>query len=75
MSRSRKKHPCITWCGNTNKLSKRTCNRIFRKLSKRGIIDERYMPFDLNQAMNVYNFNSDGLAVWHTDLDKKFMRK
>lgn len=78
MSRSRRKHPCISIGGGSDKSDKegkRFCNKIFRKLSKRGLIDEKYMPFRTREAMDNYGFSSDGLAIWDNKLDKKFMRK
>ena len=75
MSRSRKHSPCITWCGRTNKISKRFCNRKFRRASKVRMLCDREPLHNLNEAMTTYSFNTDGLAMWHNNLDKKFLRK
>ena len=75
MSRSRKHSPCITWCGRTNKKSKRFCKRKFRRKSKIRMLGEREPLYSLNEAMTTYSFNTDGLAIWHNNLDKKFLRK
>ena len=75
MSRSYKKSPCLTWCGNTNKLSKRTCNRMFRRLAKIRLAKGRDLPIKSKEVMDVYDFNTDGLAMWRNNLEKKFLRK
>lgn len=75
MSRSRKKTPAITWCGNTNKKSKRTCNRIFRKLAKARIRQSQDPPLKLSEVMDTWDFNTDGLAHYRRELDPRYMRK
>ena len=67
--------PKFHWCGNTNKLSKRTCNRKFRRVSKLHIISGRCLPNKVREVMNLYSFNRDGSAVYHKDYDEKWMRK
>lgn len=75
MSRSRKKSPCVPWCGTTNKKSKRICNRLFRRISKRNVLLYKEPLYRLREIIDVWDFATDGLAVWYNDLDKKWMRK
>lgn len=75
MSRSRKKSPCVTYCGRTNKKSKRFCNRKFRRMSKVRLLGDREPLHNLNEAMGTYSFDTDGLARWHNNLETKYLRK
>lgn len=75
MSRSRKKSPCVPWCGTTNKESKRVCNRLFRRIARMKIKLDEEPPHRVREIMNVWDFATDGLAVWYNNLDKKWMRK
>lgn len=75
MSRSYKKHPCITWTCKSNKKDKRLANRLFRRLSRIFIKIGKEPLHRLKECSNTWSFSSDGLADWNNKLDKKFMRK
>lgn len=75
MSRSFKKHPAIKIAGKSDKQDKRFANRLFRKISKRLMRLGKEPLHFLKECSNTWSFSSDGLAYWHNDLDKKFMRK
>lgn len=73
MSRSRKKNPCIAWCSGSNKSDKKLSSKKMRRLSKKWW--KEILPIKNVEIMNNWNFRKDGLAFWHNNLDKKYMRK
>lgn len=75
MSRSYKHSPCLHWLGNTNKLSKKTCNKRFRRISKLKLFKDLLLPIKLREVMNIYEFNRDGRAVWIKNINIKYLRK
>lgn len=90
MSRSRKKNRFCKIAGNTDKISKRKANRIFRRVNKirlnNAISLEDVMFAPMREITNVWSFNSDGLAHYIHDTDwrgnpftpeelNRFMRK
>jgi hypothetical protein len=75
MSRSRRHTPAICWCGKTNKRSKQTCNRIFRHRSIQNIRNGLEPLHNRNEALNIWEFDKDGKAVYNKDLEQKYLRK
>ena len=75
MSRSYKKHPCITWTCKSNKKDKKIANKKFRRLSRYLIKKGKEPKHLLKEVSNPWSFAGDGLAQWKTNLDKKFLRK
>lgn len=75
MSRSYKKHPCITWTCKSNKKDKRLANRLFRRLSKILLKMGKEPLHILKECSNPWSFAGDGLARWNNNLNKKFLRK
>ncbi len=60
MSRSRKRIPIFTYIGHSNKISKRFCNRKFRKITKDRLLKSKDLPNKLNEVMTEWEFNGDG---------------
>lgn len=75
MSRSRKKTPTIPSCCGSNSKGKTFCNRIFRKKSKARIRNGLEPLHNLNEAINQWDLGCDGLAIYRTNLDDKYLRK
>lgn len=76
MSRSKAKHPKISWvCYFSNKKDKRIANRLFRRISKFLMRQNKEPLHSLKECSNTYNFDSDGLPHWENNLDKKYLRK
>ncbi len=75
MSRSVKRTPATCWSGRTNITSKSKCNRIFRHRSKQNIRSGLDPLHNKNEALNVWEFNRDGLAVYNKELEQKWLRK
>ncbi len=48
---------------------------MFRHGSKIRMKCNREPFYTLNEVMSTWSFDTDGLAKWHNDLDKKFLRK
>jgi hypothetical protein len=66
MSRSRRKTPIFGHAGKSEKKDKQMANRIFRKKTKDEIAKGNYenLPFDINQALNVWSMSKDGKSYW-----------
>lgn len=74
MSRSIKRTPILTYIGRSNKISKRFCNRKFRKITRMGLKDSKDLPQKLDEVMTEWEFQGDGKR-YIKDISKKFMRK
>lgn len=76
MSRSRAKHPKISWvCYFSNKKDKRITNRLFRRINKLKIKLGLEPMYNLKECSDTYNFDSDGLPHWENNLEEKYLRK
>lgn len=76
MSRSLKKSPCYPIaCGKSNKISKQICNRRFRRRERRSIFLSSDMPYKTREITDVWDFLTDRLSFWHTNMDKRFYHK
>lgn len=56
-------------------MSKRFANRRFRRLARSCVRRGLRPPYRSREVSNVWGFNRDGLAAWHNDIDKRFLRK
>ena len=66
MSRSKRKTPIFGHTGKSEKKDKRIANRIFRKMTKSRIAKEEFdnLPFNMNEALNVWAMSKDGKSYW-----------
>ena len=60
MSRSRKRTPIFIYVGRSNKISKRFCNRKFRKATKIALLKSKNLPLKLDEVMTEWEFKGDG---------------
>jgi len=74
MGHSRKKTPIFKYIGNSNKLSKRFCNRKFRKQTRIAILKNNFCPVRLDEVMTEYEFHGDGKQFVHSP-NEKYLRK
>lgn len=74
MSRSHKRIPIFKYIGNSNKISKRLCNRKFRKRSKVSLLKDQSPPQKLDEVMTEWEFLGDG-RKYIQDVPEKFLRK
>ena len=76
MSRSRKHSPCTNVViYRSNKKDKVNAHRAFRAKERHRMIHGGLLPMRLREVSDTWDFASDGLAWWHTDIDEKEMRK
>lgn len=76
MSRSFKHSPCVAVvCYSSNKKDKILTNRLFRRVSKYNLRNNKPMPLRLREIRDVWDFVSDGLAYWSNNLSVKSLRK
>ncbi|MBK5719886.1 hypothetical protein JGH11_03280 [Dysgonomonas sp. Marseille-P4677] len=74
MSRSTKRTPIFTYVGHSNKISKRFCNRKFRKTTKIRLLKSTNLPLRLDEVMTEWEFKGDGRRYIKNVSDKE-MRK
>lgn len=61
MSRSRKKNPVITYVKcNSQKKSKRQCNKRFRRITRQMIHSDSNLPKYKKEVMDVWDMEGDG---------------
>lgn len=74
MSRSRKKTPIFTYIGESNKISKRFCNRKFRTITRRNLKKGVNPPVKQDEVMTEWEFNGDGKR-YLKNAPKEYLRK
>ncbi|KAA6321195.1 hypothetical protein EZS27_029123 [termite gut metagenome] len=75
MSKSIKHTPIFNWviC-QSNKYSKKLCNRKFRRYTHIALSKDKIPPVRLDEVMTEYDFKGDG-KFYYRDASEKDMRK
>lgn len=74
MSRSRKRIPIFSYVGESNKISKRFCNKKFRTIAKRNIAKGTNPPIKKDEVMSEWEFYGDGKR-YLKNISQRYMRK
>lgn len=75
MSRSRKKSPVTSWCGNSEKKDKRIWHKRFRAALRNAIHHQKEIMPHFREVSNVWDMNKDGTRHWDNFLAVKYLRK
>lgn len=75
MTRSRKKTPIFNiTSAESNRTSKKFCNRLFRTIAKRNLKKGRDLPMKQDEVMTEWEFEGDGKR-YIKDVPQGYMRK